>query len=77
MILVEIVRINGGQSVKLPKGFEMEGEVVSIRRQGKSLILEPVKPESWPPGFFDQISIEDTAFERPAQGDAPPAPTFD
>ena len=76
MILAEIVRADGGQSVRLPAGFELEGDLVSIRRQGKAIILELVRPETWPPGFFDQIHIDDPEFKRPPQGDVPPAPTL-
>jgi virulence-associated protein VagC len=76
MILAEIVRADGGQSIKLPGGFELEGNLVSIRRHGKAIILEPVRPEAWPPGFFDQIRINDPEFKRPPQGDVPPAPTL-
>ena len=27
--------------------------------------------ESWPQGFFEEIRIDDAAFDRPAQGTAP------
>ena len=52
----------------------MEGNTVSIRRQGQSLILEPTKPSQWSQGFFDRIRIDDPAFARPPQGELPPAP---
>jgi len=32
--------------------------------------VEP-EQESWPQGFFEEIRIDDAAFERPAQGTAP------
>ena len=38
------------------------------------IILEPVKPATWTPGFFDRIRIDDPAFARPSQGPIPPAP---
>jgi hypothetical protein len=28
-------------------------------------------PSQWPAGFFDEIRIRDSAFERPAQGSVP------
>ena len=31
---------------------------------------KPPAPD-WPPGFFEEIRIEDPAFVRPAQGDTP------
>ncbi|MGZ3318313.1 MAG: hypothetical protein ACXU95_13550 [Isosphaeraceae bacterium] len=77
MKVAEIVRADGAQLVKLPEGFQLEGDIVSIRRQGKAIVLEPVKPATWPPGFFEQIHIDDPAFARPPQGQVPPAPRLD
>ena len=68
MKVAEIVRADGAQLVKLPEGFQLEGDIVSIRRQGKAIVLEPVKPATWPPGFFEQIHIDDPAFARPPRG---------
>ena len=65
MKVAEIVRADGAQLVKLPEGFQLEGDIVSIRRQGKAIVLEPVKPATWPPGFFEQIHIDGPAFARP------------
>lgn len=83
MTIAEIMHANGAQLVKLPEGFHFEGNVVSIRRDGAAVILEPavvaepVKPAAWPPGFFESIRIDDPAFARPEQGTIPPAPNFD
>ncbi|WP_395744385.1 hypothetical protein [Prosthecobacter sp.] len=33
--------------------------------------------ESWPEGFFDEIRIDDAAFDRPAQGTAPAIAALD
>jgi len=33
--------------------------------------------EHWPEGFFDEIRIDDPAFVRPAQGQAPPIAALD
>ena len=74
MEVAEIVRMNGCQLVKLPEGFKLEGDSVSIRRQGESLVLEPIKPATWPLRFFDRIRIDDPAFARPTQARVPPAP---
>jgi virulence-associated protein VagC len=74
MTVAEIVRADGSQFVELPEGFHLDGDTVSVRRQGKALVLEPVKAATWPPGFFERIRIDDPAFARPAQGHVPPAP---
>jgi virulence-associated protein VagC len=77
MQTAEIIHTDGTQAVKLPDGFHFEGDTVSIRREGEAVILEPVKPATWPPGFFDRIRIDDRAFARPEQGQVPRAPTLD
>ncbi len=77
MQTVEIIHTDGTQAVKLPDGFHFEGDTVSIRREGEAVILEPVKPATWPPGFFDSIRIDDPAFTRPEQGQVPLAPSLD
>lgn len=74
MKVAEIVWADGSQLVRLPGEFHLEGDTVSIRREGESIILEPVKPTTWPPAFFDRIRIDDPAFARPSQGPVPPAP---
>jgi virulence-associated protein VagC len=74
---VEVIDMEGGQVIKLPAEFRFCGSSVSIRKSGDAVILEPVKPEAWPPGFFEAIKIEDPAFARPDQGRTPPAPTWD
>jgi hypothetical protein len=73
----DIIRTNGIQTIQLPEGFQFDGDIVSIRREGNSVILEPVKPTTWPPGFFEAIRIDDPAFERPPQGAAPKLPALD
>ena len=77
MKVADIVRANGAQLVKLPEEFHLEGDTVTIRRQGDALVLEPIKPATWPPGFFEHIRIDDPAFVRPPQGQVPPAPSLD
>lgn len=77
MNTAEVIRTNGTQAVKLPEGFQFEGDTVSIRRDGAAVILEPIKPVVWSVGFFDRIRIDDPAFARPEQGQVPPAPSLD
>ena len=64
MKVAEIVRADGSQLVKLPEAFHLEGDTVSIRRQGEAIALEPIKPARWPLGFFESIRIDDPAFAR-------------
>ena len=59
------------QTVRLPKGFYLSTPTVRVRQEGESIVLEPLKPQSWPEGFFDSIHISDPAFVRPDQGKLP------
>jgi antitoxin VapB len=77
MKTIEILETGNGQAIPLPEEFRFSTHTVSIRRQGDALILEPVKPAQWPDHFFEDIRIDDPAFERPDQGATPPAPSLD
>jgi virulence-associated protein VagC len=77
MKTVEIVETDKGQAVPLPDEFRFAERTVSIRRDGKAVILEPIKPKEWPKRFFEAIRIDDPAFVRPNQGATPPAPRLD
>ncbi len=82
MTTAEIIDIAGGQAVKLPAEFHFDGAIVSIRREGNAVILEPVDsaelvPTTWPEGFFESIRIDDPGFIRPDQGQMPLAPKLD
>jgi virulence-associated protein VagC len=74
MQTVEIVETSRGQEIHLPDKFRFASRTVSIRRQGDAVILEPIKPATWPERFFEDIRIDDPAFARPPQGATPPAP---
>jgi virulence-associated protein VagC len=77
MPVAKIIEVDGGQAVELPEGFRFATRTVSIRKNGRAVVLEPMKPETWPPDFFDRIAIDDPTFVRPVQGDMPPAPRLD
>ena len=79
MSTAEVFEFGDCQAIKLPAEIHIDGEVVSVRREGSAVILEPVTdmesvPGTWPEGFFDEIHIEDPKFVRPDQGQLPPAP---
>jgi virulence-associated protein VagC len=77
MQTAEVVETSRGQAVQLPNEFRFETSLVSIRREGDAVILEPLKAEEWPERFFQNIRIDDPAFARPNQGSTPPAPSLD
>jgi virulence-associated protein VagC len=76
MHTVEIIETSEGQTLRLPDEYRFNAPSVSIRKEGESVILEPIHPSSWPEGFFEAIRIDDPAFARPPQGIAPPAPSL-
>ena len=77
MKTAEIFQLGQGQAVKLPDEFRFASKEVSIRREGDAVILEPIKPRSWPVGFFQHIRIDDPSFARPDQGQMPKMPPLD
>ncbi len=65
LVLPEALR-NG---LHLHRGAKLEAAVI-----GDHIELKPcgkTAPDSWPPGFFDRIAIDDPACERPPQGTMP------
>jgi virulence-associated protein VagC len=74
--IARVVETAEGQSVHLPAGFHIDTRIVAVRRDGDAVILEQIKPATWPEGFFEKIRIDDPAFERPDQGKMPPAPAL-
>lgn len=74
MTITQIIQNGDGQAVLLPAAFQFASNEVTIRREGDSVILEPLGLERWPEGFFEQIRIDDPGFQRPDQGVMPAAP---
>jgi virulence-associated protein VagC len=73
MTTAQVIEIDGEQVIRLPREFRLSGETVSIHKEGEAIILEPLRPASWPQGFFEEIHIDDPAFVRPPQGQFRPA----
>jgi antitoxin VapB len=73
MRTAKIFTTGGSQAVRLPKDFRFDGEEVFIRKEGRSVILEPKSRRRWPRDFFASICIADPNFARPAQDALPRA----
>jgi virulence-associated protein VagC len=43
------------QAVRLPQEFRFAGDEVVIRREGDSVILEPVGKRDWPKGYWKWV----------------------
>lgn len=64
------------QAVRLPKEFRFDVDEVSIRREGRAVILEPVEKPKWPEGFwegFDRLPPLPDDFQLPERPPAAPA----
>ena len=53
------------QAVRLPRAFRFEGDEVSIRRDGDSVVLEPLKKRGWPKGYWERLRVLAKGFEFP------------
>ena len=51
------------QAVRLPKEFRFEGDEVIIRKEGDAVILEPIKRETWPRGYWERLREMQVDFE--------------
>ncbi len=48
--------MNGGsQAVRLPKECRFEGSAVRVRKEGSTVILEPLEKTAWPPGYWERL----------------------
>jgi hypothetical protein len=72
-----VIETTDGQAVQIPDEFRFQTDRVGVRRLGDAIILEPLKPVTWPEGFFDAICIGDPAFTRADQGAMPSVPMLD
>jgi len=53
-------------AVRLPKELELPCGRVSIRREGRKLVIEEVTDTGWPQGFFESVRIARKNFGREA-----------
>lgn len=74
MDTAKLFTTGGSQGVRLPKEYRFERAEVSIRKEGKAVIIEPKSKRRWPQNFFKQIRVTDRRFRRPEQGSLPPVP---
>ena len=76
MAEAKLFKVGGSQAVRLPKEFRLPGDRVSIHREGKRIILEPI--DAKPGKSVEEIrawlaeirALAGEGFERPEQ----PAP---
>jgi len=72
MKTVKLFKNGRSQAIRLPKEFRFEGaKVVSIRKEGKAVILEPVEEFSWS-AWWDSWNPVGEAFMPGGRGQPPP-----
>ncbi|HYJ30743.1 MAG TPA: hypothetical protein VEW25_10435, partial [Allosphingosinicella sp.] len=56
--LAKVSRTAGRQVVELPEGFEIAGESLRVRREGRNLVLEPMpEADAIAPGFYTKDTL--------------------
>lgn len=66
----QLFRIGRSQAVRLPREFWFEGDEVTIRREGRCVVLEPtLKRRDWPKGYWESWGKVTADLEAP-----PPLP---
>jgi antitoxin VapB len=51
----KLFRNGRSQAVRLPKEFRFPGDEVTVRREGDTVILEPVRRTNWPRGYWSRL----------------------
>jgi antitoxin VapB len=69
MNVAKIFKSGHSQAIRLPKKFNIDAEEVSIRKLGKSLIIQPL-PKRWK-DVFDKISSISSDEILPQRKDLP------
>ncbi len=60
----KVFRSGNSKAVRLPKEFDLPCGPVSIRREGRRLIVEELSGDGWPDGFFESVRIDREGFGR-------------
>lgn len=69
MPTAKVFKNGSSQAVRLPKGYRFgpDTQEVSIRREGKLIVLEPLRGKVWPEEFWRAFEGMPEDFERPRQ----------
>ena len=54
------------QAIRLPKEFRFDTDIVLVRREGDTVIVEPAN--EWPVGYVESFAGIPDDFTRPPQG---------
>jgi virulence-associated protein VagC len=63
----KVFKSGNSLAIRLPKSMELPCGTVSIRRDGRRIVIEEATHTGWPEGFFESIRIvrEDFGRETP------------
>jgi virulence-associated protein VagC len=51
----KLFRNGRSQAVRLPKEFRFPGDEVTLRREGDAVVIEPVRRQRWPRGYWSRL----------------------
>jgi virulence-associated protein VagC len=60
----KIFKSGNSLAVRLPKSIELPCGTVSIRREGRKIVIEETTDNGWPEGFFENVRISRKDFSR-------------
>ena len=61
----KLFRNGRSQAVRLPKECRFDGTEVSVRREGDTVILEPIRKRPWPDNYFKSFGPVSRDFTAP------------
>ncbi|MFZ4777715.1 MAG: AbrB/MazE/SpoVT family DNA-binding domain-containing protein [Terrimicrobiaceae bacterium] len=68
-MIAKIFKSGNSLALRLPKELGAVVGEVRVEAAGDRWVVTPVKPVSWPRGFFTRIRLDDPSlFKRPPQG---------
>ena len=68
-MIAKIFKSGNSLALRLPRELGAVVGEVRVEAAGDRWIVSPVKPASWPRGFFTRIRFDDPSpFKRPPQG---------
>lgn len=65
-----IFRSGNSQAVRIPAALRLDCDVVTIRREGTTLVIEPLGADGWPAGYFAALEAG-SSLVRPPQPKMP------
>jgi virulence-associated protein VagC len=63
-VKTKVFKSGNSLAVRLPKSLELPCGPVSIRREGRRIVIEEVTQTGWPEDFFESIRISRADFAR-------------